>query len=136
MLFRSKGKRRSDACEGSSKRVKTQSGSLNEPYRDGETREAYPPKRNSVYRGHTNILYSLRALRLGERVRFARQSLRKVWLAPSSNLNLASTLCILESFVSSNLSDLFNCHSLAANTFLTTPYACAYSNGKHLTSLD
>lgn len=45
------------------------------------------------------------------------------------NLYEAQTLCILESFVSSNLSDLFKCHSLATNSFLTTPYACAYSNG-------
>ena len=41
---------------------------------------------------------------------------------------LASTLPILKSFVSSNKSDLFKCHSVGEDTYLTPPYACAFSH--------
>ena len=43
---------------------------------------------------------------------------------------LASTLPILRSFVSSNKSDLFKCHSVGEDTYLSPPYACAFSYGK------
>ncbi|KAG1753781.1 WD40-repeat-containing domain protein [Suillus paluster] len=36
---------------------------------------------------------------------------------------------ILQSFVSSNTSDVFKCHSRTVDSFVTPPYACAYSNG-------
>ncbi|KAI6101563.1 hypothetical protein EDD16DRAFT_388555 [Pisolithus croceorrhizus] len=36
---------------------------------------------------------------------------------------------ILQSFVSSHKSDVYTCHSLSNNHFVTPPYACAYSNG-------
>lgn len=36
---------------------------------------------------------------------------------------------ILQSFVSSHTSDVFKCHSRTVDSFLTPPYACAYSNG-------
>ncbi|KAF7353041.1 WD40 repeat-like protein [Mycena venus] len=39
-----------------------------------------------------------------------------------------STLPILQSFVSSNKSDVFRCHSVDDGSFLTPPYACAYSH--------
>lgn len=39
---------------------------------------------------------------------------------------------ILQSFVSSHRYDGFRCTSLAAHTFLTPPYACAYSHGKRI----
>lgn len=45
---------------------------------------------------------------------------------------LASTLPILKSFVSSNKSDLFKCQSIGEDTYLTPPYACAFSHGKLL----
>ncbi|KAF9485426.1 WD40 repeat-like protein [Pholiota conissans] len=40
-----------------------------------------------------------------------------------------STFPILQSFVSSNKSDVFKCHSIGEDTYLTPPYACSYSNG-------
>ncbi|KAH7930754.1 WD40 repeat-like protein [Leucogyrophana mollusca] len=43
--------------------------------------------------------------------------------------SLLSTRPILQSFVSSNKSDVFKCHSTSANSFVTPPYACAYSHG-------
>ncbi|KAH7916159.1 WD40-repeat-containing domain protein [Hygrophoropsis aurantiaca] len=42
--------------------------------------------------------------------------------------SLLSTLPILQSFVSSNKSDVFKCHSTSVNSFVTPPYACAYSH--------
>ena len=45
---------------------------------------------------------------------------------------LASTLPILKSFVSSNKSDIFKCQSVGEDTYLTPPYACAFSYGKLL----
>ncbi|KAF9247018.1 WD40-repeat-containing domain protein [Melanogaster broomeanus] len=36
---------------------------------------------------------------------------------------------ILQSFVSSHKSDVYRCHSVADNTFISPPYACAYSYG-------
>jgi denticleless len=43
---------------------------------------------------------------------------------------LVSTRPILQSFVSSNKSDVYRCHSDDNNAFLSPPYACSYSNGK------
>ncbi|KAF8639725.1 hypothetical protein AX17_000987 [Amanita inopinata Kibby_2008] len=40
----------------------------------------------------------------------------------------SSTRTILESFVSSHKSDVFKCQSTNENTYLTPPYACAYSH--------
>ncbi|KAJ3504001.1 hypothetical protein NLJ89_g8172 [Agrocybe chaxingu] len=40
-----------------------------------------------------------------------------------------STLPILQSFVSSHKSDVFKCQSIGEDTYLTPPYACAYSHG-------
>ena len=42
---------------------------------------------------------------------------------------LVSTLPILRSFVSSNKFDLFKCQSVGEDTYLTPPYACAFSHG-------
>lgn len=39
-----------------------------------------------------------------------------------------STDALLRSFVSSNKSDVYKCHSVDASTFMTLPYACAYSH--------
>ncbi|KAJ7774271.1 WD40 repeat-like protein [Mycena maculata] len=39
-----------------------------------------------------------------------------------------STLPILQSFVSSNKSDVFRCQSVLYDSFLTPPYACSYSH--------
>ncbi|KAH9482588.1 Denticleless protein-like protein A [Psilocybe cubensis] len=41
---------------------------------------------------------------------------------------VASSLPILQSFVSSNKSDVFKCHSVGGDTYLTPPYACSYSS--------
>lgn len=43
---------------------------------------------------------------------------------------------ILQSFVSSHRSDGFRCASLADHTFVTPPYACAYSYGKRIQRVD
>ncbi|KAJ7507500.1 cell division cycle protein cdt2 [Mycena galericulata] len=40
----------------------------------------------------------------------------------------SSTLPILQSFVSSNKSDVFRCQSVLEDSFLTPPYACSYSH--------
>jgi denticleless len=42
----------------------------------------------------------------------------------------ASTLPILQSFVSSNKSDVFRCHSIGDDNYMTPPYACSYSHSK------
>ncbi|KAI0650098.1 WD40 repeat-like protein [Trametes meyenii] len=39
-----------------------------------------------------------------------------------------STRSVLQSFVSSNKSDIFKCHSIHARLFVNIPYACSYSN--------
>lgn len=39
-----------------------------------------------------------------------------------------STLPILQSFVSSNKSDVFRCHSVLDGSYLAPPYACSYSH--------
>lgn len=41
-----------------------------------------------------------------------------------------STRLILQSFVSSNKSDVFKCQSTDVNAYLTPPYACSYSHSK------
>jgi denticleless len=46
--------------------------------------------------------------------------------------HVASTLPILKSLVSSNKSDLFKCHSVGEDTYLTPPYACSYSHRESL----
>ncbi|KAL4081950.1 WD40-repeat-containing domain protein [Scleroderma yunnanense] len=52
-------------------------------------------------------------------------SIRPTLFAPT----ILPSRCILQSFVSSNKSDMYACHSLSNNAFVTPPYACAYSNG-------
>ncbi|KAI9574887.1 WD40-repeat-containing domain protein [Boletus coccyginus] len=47
---------------------------------------------------------------------------------PSSPRIILPSRLILQSFVSSHRSDGFKCFSLADHTFVTPPYACAYSN--------
>ncbi|KAJ7117351.1 cell division cycle protein cdt2 [Mycena crocata] len=49
-------------------------------------------------------------------------------VATSVRRPFLSTLPILKSFVSSNKSDVFRCHSVLDNSFLSPPYACSYSN--------
>ena len=90
-------------------------------------------KRVSSFSSRATIHGSLRALRLGNplhRPRFSGQyaSLANHFRSLALN-HIAPTTSILRSFVSSNLLDLYKCHSLSANQFLTTPYACAYSHG-------
>ncbi|KAJ7276111.1 WD40-repeat-containing domain protein [Mycena haematopus] len=46
----------------------------------------------------------------------------------SSRRPFLSTLPILQSFVSSNKSDVFRCHSVLDRSFLAPPYACSYSH--------
>jgi denticleless len=41
---------------------------------------------------------------------------------------IVSTRPILQTFVSSHKADVFRCYSIKADTYLTPPYACAYSN--------
>ncbi|KAI0676942.1 WD40-repeat-containing domain protein [Trametes maxima] len=45
----------------------------------------------------------------------------------SHSLDL-STRSLLQSFVSSNKSDVFKCHSIHSRLFVNIPYACSYSN--------
>lgn len=40
------------------------------------------------------------------------------------------TRSILQTFVSSNKSDVFKCHSIHENLSVNIPYACSYSNGE------
>ncbi|TBU44772.1 WD40 repeat-like protein [Dichomitus squalens] len=42
--------------------------------------------------------------------------------------SVVSTTSILRSFVSSHKADFFKCHSIDESTFVTIPYACAYSH--------
>lgn len=44
---------------------------------------------------------------------------------------IASTRPILQTFVSSHKADVFKCYSATPDSYLTPPYACAYSNGKN-----
>lgn len=46
----------------------------------------------------------------------------------TSRRPFVSTQPILQSFVSSNKSDIFRCHSILDGSFLTPPYACSYSH--------
>ncbi|KZP12082.1 WD40 repeat-like protein [Athelia psychrophila] len=48
---------------------------------------------------------------------------------PGARRAMLTTRPILQNFVSSHKSDVFKCHSIAADTYLTPPYACAYTNG-------
>ncbi|KIJ70351.1 hypothetical protein HYDPIDRAFT_122064 [Hydnomerulius pinastri MD-312] len=47
----------------------------------------------------------------------------------SSLQNTLPSRRILQSFVSSQKSDVYKCHSLSSSAFVTPPYACAYSYG-------
>lgn len=53
-----------------------------------------------------------------------------VCLCSLLTMSPASTLPILQSFVSSNKSDVYKCQSVGDDTFLTPPYACSYSSGE------
>ncbi|KAI0688551.1 WD40-repeat-containing domain protein [Cytidiella melzeri] len=46
-----------------------------------------------------------------------------------SRLPSYSTRSILQSFVSSNRSDVFNLHSMSNASYMSPPYACSYSHG-------
>ena len=63
--------------------------------------------------------------------RYARESNTARAIDVASNLcDVASTMALLRSFVSSNKSDIFKCNSVELDTYLTPPYACSYSHGK------
>ncbi|KAG5646450.1 hypothetical protein DXG03_003500 [Asterophora parasitica] len=58
------------------------------------------------------------------------RSMRTVMAVPGrARQEAPSTRTILQSFVSSNKSDVFKCESNNENAFLTPPYACSYSHG-------
>lgn len=57
-------------------------------------------------------------------------------LIAHSHLRKVPSRFILQSFVSSHRSDGFRCSSLADHTFVTPPYACAYSYGKRIQRLN
>jgi len=50
-------------------------------------------------------------------------------LAADTMSEIVSTRAILQSFVSSNKSDLYKCQSTDINAYLTPPYACSYTYG-------
>lgn len=56
---------------------------------------------------------------------------RSSWLGKSSLMEtiLVSTRHILESFVSYNKRDVYNCQSAGIDYYLTPPYSCSYSHG-------
>ncbi|KAJ7179370.1 WD40-repeat-containing domain protein [Mycena filopes] len=51
-----------------------------------------------------------------------------IHLTARADISPVSTLPILQSFVSSNKSDVFRCQSVLDGSFLAPPYACAYSH--------
>ncbi|KAK2462318.1 hypothetical protein APHAL10511_005624 [Amanita phalloides] len=50
-------------------------------------------------------------------------------LAEFDNSRVSNRI-IFQSYISSHKSDVFKCESTNANTYLTPPYACAYTHGK------
>ena len=43
--------------------------------------------------------------------------------------SVVTTRPILQSFVSSNKTDLYKCYSVLNSSYMSPPYACAYTNG-------
>lgn len=133
-----KGKRRADEPERSNKRARNaantaDSGISGNNVEDTEMEELPSANQDSRYRSYPSVYSSLRALRMGgpsQRARFTRRPTYTPLISLAHSFPVPTTR-VLESFVSSNMSDLFKCHSLCADSFLTTPYACAYSNGKY-----
>ncbi|THH09051.1 hypothetical protein EW145_g2286 [Phellinidium pouzarii] len=114
-----RGKRRADDHNIASKRAKltegNTTGEAEEVGKHGDVEMLETASiRMSVRRCQPSVYASLHALRLGD------PTARRLFSLP--------TISILESFVSSNGADLFKCQSLDSNSFLTPPYACAYSN--------
>ncbi|KAG6911732.1 hypothetical protein DXG01_007982 [Tephrocybe rancida] len=55
--------------------------------------------------------------------------IRATMRLPGRRRENPSTWAILQSFVSSNKSDVYKCQATSDNAFLTPPYACSYTNG-------
>ncbi|KAG6832908.1 hypothetical protein H0H92_004792 [Tricholoma furcatifolium] len=55
--------------------------------------------------------------------------MRAVMGLPGHRREDPSTRAILQSFVSSNKSDVYKCQSTDVNAYLTPPYACSYTHG-------
>ncbi|KAH8113389.1 WD40 repeat-like protein [Phellopilus nigrolimitatus] len=115
------GKRRVDGYEVANKRVKlsekeeSYGGTEETGDGDGDVEmENTIPMDSHPRRRRQDVYGQLHALRTGNPV------VRRLFTLP--------TIKILEAFVSSNKSDLYKCHSLDSGSFLTPPYACAYSH--------
>ncbi|KAI5120503.1 hypothetical protein M0805_000088 [Coniferiporia weirii] len=113
-----RGKRRADNHDIANKRLKLTEEKLDEGAeevdRDMVVKSSGASESRLLDRRcRPSAFASLRALRMGDPVA------RRLFTLP--------TIRVLESFVSSNKSDLFKCHSLDSGSFLTPPYACAYS---------
>ncbi|KAG0705406.1 WD40-repeat-containing domain protein [Suillus ampliporus] len=63
------------------------------------------------------------------RIAFRKLGLASNGYPTGSSRMLLPSRNILQSFVSSHTSDVFKCHSRSEDSFVTPPYACAYSNG-------
>ncbi|KAK2466468.1 hypothetical protein APHAL10511_002110 [Amanita phalloides] len=72
-------------------------------------------------------LKAQRQRRADESILFTRMNALMKPLAVFDN-SLVSTRIILQSYISSHKSDVFKCESTNANTYLTPPYACAYTH--------
>lgn len=130
------GKRRANDYEGANKRVKilsskTEARSQRAEDEDDVEMQAPEPACLTVRR-RPGMHGILQAIRLGNPV--ARRdcvstSLTSISHVCISNSTTVSTLRTLETFVSSNKADVFKCQAVDADSFLTPPYACAYSHG-------
>lgn len=132
-----KGKRRANDDEGPKKRVKLYGGQVEveeerAENQDVEMADVVQPLRFPRSQRH-DVYAALRALRSGDPK--ARRFLASMCHSFHNNTKLKGHLApstdILEAFVSSNKADIIRCHSLQSDSFLTPPYACAFSYGQY-----
>lgn len=138
------GKRRGDHVNGSvRKRMKVINDGEIQCSRcadaDEEMKDDYPELQTIPKSQMRTYAYStLKALRSGDP--FTRRLFSCEWQnlhlfvgrVKSSNTDtIVPTVNFLESFVSSNKSDLYKCHSMDTGSFLTPPYACAFTHGAY-----
>ncbi|EJD01031.1 WD40 repeat-like protein [Fomitiporia mediterranea MF3/22] len=115
----SRAKRRADDCDGVNKRIKCSDAETETKFEGGSSEVDIDMLDVDVVRPlprrqRPGVYGALQALRMGN---------------PGARRFLSfPTLKTLESFVSSNKADIFKCQSIDANSFLTPPYACAFSN--------
>lgn len=132
-----KGKRRANDDEGPKKRVKLYGGQdeveeEKAENQDVEMADVVQPLRFPRSQRH-DVYAALRALRSGDPKarRFLASMCHSFYNNTKLKGHLAPSTDILEAFVSSNKADIIRCHSLQSDSFLTPPYACAFSYGQY-----